>query len=102
MPKSETRLITRTEEEDRRIREAAAKRGADQALKQIWEEFADLTSKLALLKGIVSRQDLAQIYGKDESTIKRWANRHGFEEKDGPDRRKTYYDIEDVKQKVRS
>lgn len=102
MSKHETRLITRTEEEDRRIREAVAKRAADRALQGMRDDIDELTAMLALLKGIVSREDLAFLYGKDEQTIRRWAERHGFEEVDGPDQRKIYYDIEDVKRKVRS
>jgi hypothetical protein len=102
MPKHETRLITRTEEEDERIREAAARRGADLALQEVRDHLRDLHARLAVLKGIVSRDDLAMLYGKDPQTIKRWAERHGFERVDGPDRRKIYYDLEDVKAKVRS
>jgi hypothetical protein len=96
MPKSETRLITRTEEEDERIREAAARRGADMVLDYLREHLPDLQAAAMTIKGIVSREDLGRLYGKDVQTIKRWADRHGFEEVDGPDRLKVYYDIEDV------
>ena len=101
MPKHETRLITRTEEEDKRVREAAAKRGADLALQELRERLHDLQAQLHLLKGIVSREDLAALYEKDPQTIARWAKRHNFKRVDGPDRRKIYYDVNDVKAKVR-
>lgn len=98
---NETTYISCTHEELSRFGEGCAKRGADQAIKEMQAQMQDMMASLRLLKGIVSRADLALMYGKDTKTIRRWAQRHNFKNVDGPDRRKVYYDIEDVKEKVR-
>lgn len=72
----------------------------DRAMDELQEEFRSLYTSLQLVKGIVSREDLALMFDKDPKTIKRWARRHDFEHVDGPDQRKIYYGMEDIKKKV--
>jgi hypothetical protein len=97
----ETRLITLTHDELMRFGEGCAKMAVDRAMGEMKEDFQSLFTALQLVKGIVSREDLALMFDKDPKTIRRWAQRHNFQHVDGPDRRKVYYDIEDIKQRVR-
>jgi hypothetical protein len=85
-----------------RIGEGCAKRAADQAISEMRDEMRTMMASIHLVKGIVSRADLGLIYGKDPQTIKRWAERHNFQEVDGPASNTIYYDIEDIKKKVRA
>ena len=66
------------------------------------EMSSRLSSPPPLVKGIVSREDLALMFNKNQRTIMRWAERHDFKHVDGPDQRKIYYDIEDIKRRVRN
>jgi hypothetical protein len=97
----ETTYISFTHDELMRFADEAAKRAVDRAMDEMRESFQSLFTSLQLVKGIVSREDLALMFNKDQRTIMRWADRHDFERVDGPDRRKVYYDIEDIKRRVR-
>lgn len=98
---SETTYISFTHQELMRFGEECARKAVDRAMGEMKEDFRSLFTSLQLVKGIVSREDLAQMFDKDPATIRRWSRRHGFEHIDGPDRRKIYYDIEDIKRRVR-
>jgi hypothetical protein len=97
----ETTYIYFTHDELMRFGEECAKRAVDRAMGEMKDDFQNLFASLQLVKGIVSREDLALMFNKDPKTIRRWSRRHDFQHVDGPDMRKVYYDIEDIKQRVR-
>lgn len=97
----ETTYVAFTHQELIRFADEAAKRAVDRAMDEMKEDFESLFTALQLVKGIVSREDLARMFGKNQRTIMRWADRHDFERVDGPDQRKVYYDIEDIKRRIR-
>lgn len=72
----------------------------DRAMNEMKQDFKTLFTSLQILKCIVSREDLL-MFDKDLKTVRRWARHHDSQRVDGPDRSKIYYDIEDIKKKVR-
>ena len=71
----ETRLITLTHDELMRFGEGCAKMAVDRAMGEMKEDFQALFTSLQLVKGIVSREDLALMFDKDPKTIRRWSAR---------------------------
>ena len=81
---------------DQRL-QTAGRHGAEAAL----ERMENLHRKLQVMMGFADKATLASICEVSEATIERWDKRHGFKRVDGPRRDRNYYDLEDVKRKVR-
>lgn len=58
--------------------------------------------QVAAKLGCVDRRMLATLYDVSERTIKDWAEDLGFEEVDGPNGRRVYYDLDDVEEKLKA
>lgn len=64
-----------------------------------FEQLAQL--RVAAKLGRVDRRMLATIYDTSTDTIARWAKREGFDEVDGPHGKRVYYDLDDVRAKMK-
>lgn len=86
MPRrQETYELTAPELRD--LLEQATRAGAEHVLR----ELRGLLGAQLAGRGIVDRAMIAAAYQVSEDTVKRWAERHGFREVDGPNRRRVYY-----------
>lgn len=101
MPRSQRTIIELTRDELERYGERCARLGAGEALREVRAEMRELDTKLQLLKGIVDRRTLADVFDVTTETIMNWERRLGFKRVDGPDQKRVWYDLEDVKATVR-
>ena len=73
-----------------------------QCLRTEMEGFEALAQlRVAARLGRVDRRMLAMIYRVSEDTIVRWAEEHDFEEVNGPHGKRVYYDLDDVREKMK-
>jgi hypothetical protein len=101
MPKRQRTVIELSNEELKQFGNRCARLGAEEAIREVRAELNELDVKLQLLKGIVDRRTLAEAYDVTTETIMNWEKRLGFERVDGPDRKRVWYDLEDVIAQVR-
>ena len=97
MRKHTTYIQLSERELDLRVQEAG-RHGAEAAL----ERLEHVKRKMQVLMGFADKATLAAIFEVSEATIERWDKRHEFKRVDGPRRDRNYYDLEDIKQKVRA
>jgi predicted site-specific integrase-resolvase len=94
-----TIYVNLTKDELRNLLRRASRQGAQEVI----SNFSDVVSRLAATRqGVVDRAMLAEAFDVSQQTIRRWARRHDFREVDGPNRRRTYYALNDIAEKVRN